>query len=31
MWATDGEAELQRIMQRLLAYDPATYTHVVVR
>ena len=28
MWATDSEAELQRITQRLRAYDPATYTHV---
>jgi len=28
MWATDSEAELDRIRQRLLAYDPATYTHV---
>jgi len=28
MWATDSEAELQRIRRRLLAYDPATYTHV---
>ena len=28
MWATDSEAELDRIRQRLLAYDPETYTHV---
>jgi catechol 2,3-dioxygenase-like lactoylglutathione lyase family enzyme len=28
VWATDSEAELERITQRLLAYDPATYTHV---
>lgn len=28
MWATDSDAELERIRQRLLAYDPATYTHV---
>jgi len=28
MWATDSEAELRRITQRLKAYDAATYTHV---
>jgi catechol 2,3-dioxygenase-like lactoylglutathione lyase family enzyme len=27
MWATDSEAELRRITQRLQAYDPATYTY----
>ena len=28
MWATDSEAELARITQRLRVYDPATYSHV---
>lgn len=28
MWATDSEAELRQITQRLQAYDGATYTHV---
>ena len=27
MWSTDSEAELERITQRLLAHDPATYSH----
>ncbi|WP_319447397.1 MULTISPECIES: VOC family protein [unclassified Mycobacterium] len=27
MWATDSEAELQRITRRLRAYDTAAYTH----
>src|SRR3954454_1760871 len=27
MWATDSEAELKRITQRLRAHDPATYSH----
>jgi|SRR6185312_5160258 len=27
MWATDTEAELDQIAQRLRAYDPATYSH----
>ena len=27
MWATDSQAELQRISQRLLAYDVATYSY----
>ena len=28
MWATDSEADLQRITQRLQAYDAATYAYV---
>ncbi|CAN5435753.1 hypothetical protein BH09ACT7_BH09ACT7_47950 [soil metagenome] len=28
MWATDNEPELQRILERLKAHDPATYRHV---
>jgi len=28
MWATDSEAELQRITQRLRAHDSATFSHV---
>lgn len=28
MWATDSEADLQQITQRLQAHDAATYTHV---
>lgn len=27
MWATDSEAELEQITQRLRAHDPATYSH----
>lgn len=27
MWATDSEAELGRITERLRSYDPATYTY----
>jgi catechol 2,3-dioxygenase-like lactoylglutathione lyase family enzyme len=27
MWATDSESELERIVQRLRAHDPATYSH----
>ena len=27
MWATDSQAELQRISQRLLAYDAATFSY----
>ncbi|MGO4443415.1 VOC family protein [Mycobacterium sp. 2YAF39] len=27
MWATDSEAELGRITERLRTYDPATYTY----
>jgi catechol-2,3-dioxygenase len=27
MWATDSQAELQRISQRLLAYDVATFSY----
>jgi hypothetical protein len=28
LWATDSQAELQRITQRLRAYDSATYSHI---
>jgi catechol 2,3-dioxygenase-like lactoylglutathione lyase family enzyme len=27
MWATDSQAELEQITQRLRAHDPATYSH----
>ena len=27
MWATDSQAELERVTSRLRAHDPATYTY----
>jgi len=27
MWSTESEAELERITSRMLAHDPATYSH----